>query len=52
MHSNDVSLSTKRLGRGREWAVKKARMEAKDESHGRKTVIRMYLFPRRDSTGS
>ncbi len=31
LHSNEVSLSTMRLGRGREWAVKKARMEAKDE---------------------
>ncbi len=45
LHSNEVSLSTMRLGRGREWAVKKARMEAKyetwsdadfDFSHGRR----------------
>ncbi len=31
LHSNEDSLSTMRLGRGREWAVKKARMEARDE---------------------
>jgi hypothetical protein len=28
LHSNEVSLSTMRLGRGREWAVKKAKIEA------------------------
>ena len=32
LHSNEVSLSRMRLGRGREWAVKKARMEAKVET--------------------
>ncbi len=33
LHSkNEVSLSTMRLGRGREWTVKKARMEAKDDA--------------------
>ncbi len=32
LHSNEVSLSTMRLSRGREWTVKKARMEAKDET--------------------
>ncbi len=32
LHSNEVSLSTMRLGRGREWAVNKVRMEAKDET--------------------
>ena len=32
LHSNEVSLSTMRLGRGREWAVKKAKIEAKDET--------------------
>jgi hypothetical protein len=31
-HSNEVSLSTMRLGRGWEWAVKKARVDAKDET--------------------
>jgi hypothetical protein len=30
--SNVVSLSAMRLGRGREWAVKNARTEAKDET--------------------
>ena len=66
LHSNEVSLSTMRLGRGWEWAVKKARIDAKEETlseadldfcgvkwiYPRKTVIRMYLFPRRDSTGN
>jgi hypothetical protein len=33
LHSNEVSLSTMRLGRGREWAVKKAKIEAKDETY-------------------
>ncbi len=65
-HSNEVSLSTMRLGRGWEWAVKKARAEAKEETQSeaerdfcevkwmypRKTVMRMYLFPRRDVTGN
>jgi hypothetical protein len=32
LHSNEVSLSTMRLGRGREGAVKKARMKAKDDT--------------------
>ncbi len=33
LHSNEVALSTTmRLGRGREWAVKKARVEAKEET--------------------
>ena len=32
LHSNEVSLSQMRLGRGREWAVKKARMEAKERT--------------------
>jgi hypothetical protein len=33
LHSNEVSLSQMRLGRGREWwAVKKARMEVKDRT--------------------
>ncbi len=32
LHSNEISSSTMRLGRGREWAVKKARTEAKDET--------------------
>ncbi len=34
LHSNEVASSTPimRLGRGREWAVKKARMEAKDDT--------------------
>jgi hypothetical protein len=31
-HSNEVSLSTMRLGRGWEWTVKKARMDAKEET--------------------
>ena len=31
-HSNEVSLSTMRLGRGWEWAVKKARIDAKEET--------------------
>jgi hypothetical protein len=30
LHSNEVSLSTMRLGRDRERAVKKTRIEAKD----------------------
>ncbi len=30
--TNEVSLSTMRLGRGWEWAVKKARMDAKEET--------------------
>jgi hypothetical protein len=30
--SNEVSLSTMRLGIGWEWAVKKARMDAKEET--------------------
>ncbi len=29
LHFNELSSSTMRLGRGREWAVKKARMEEK-----------------------
>ena len=29
--TNEVSLSTMRLGRGGEWAVKKARIDAKEE---------------------
>ncbi len=29
LHSNEVSLSQMRLGRGREWAVKKARIKEK-----------------------
>ncbi len=32
LHSNEVSLSQMRLGRGREWAVKKARMEVKNRT--------------------
>ena len=32
LHSNEVSLSQMRLGRGREWAVKKARMEVNDRT--------------------
>ena len=32
LHSNEVSLSIMRLRRGREWAVKKAKIEAKDET--------------------
>jgi hypothetical protein len=32
MHSNEVSLSQVRLGRGRECAVKKARMEVKERT--------------------
>ncbi len=32
LHSNEVSLSQIRLGRGREWAVKKARIEVKDRA--------------------
>ena len=32
LHSNEVSLSTRRLGRGWEWAVKKARIDAKEET--------------------
>ena len=32
LHSNEVSLSQMRLGRGRECAVKKARMEAKERT--------------------
>ena len=32
LHSNEVSLSTMRLVRGWEWAVKKARIEAKEET--------------------
>ncbi len=32
LHSNEVSLSQMRLGRGREWAVKKAKMEVKDRT--------------------
>jgi hypothetical protein len=31
-HSNEVSLSTMRLGRGWEWAVKKARIDAKEKT--------------------
>ncbi len=31
-HSNEVSLSTMRLCRGWEWVVKKARMDAKEET--------------------
>ncbi len=30
LHFNEVSLSTMGLGRGREWAVKKTRIEAKE----------------------
>ncbi len=32
VHSNEVSLSTMRLGRGWEWAIKKARIDAKEET--------------------
>ena len=32
LHSNEVSLSQMRLGRGRECAVKKARMEVKERT--------------------
>jgi hypothetical protein len=32
-HSNEVSLSTMTLGRGWEWAVKKARIDAKEETY-------------------
>ncbi len=32
LHSKDVSLSQMRLGRGREWAVKKARIEEKERT--------------------
>ena len=32
LHSNEVSLSTMRLVRGWEWAVKKARIDVKDET--------------------
>ncbi len=32
LHSNEVSLSQMRLGRGRAWAVKKARIEAKERT--------------------
>ena len=32
LHSNEVSLSQMRLGRGREWAVKKARIEVKERT--------------------
>ena len=32
LYSNEVSLSTMRLGRGREWAAKKAKIEAKDKT--------------------
>ena len=32
LHSNEVSLSTMRLVRGWEWAVKKARIDAKEET--------------------
>jgi hypothetical protein len=31
-YSNEVSLSRMRLGRGCEWAVKKARMDVKEET--------------------
>ncbi len=32
LHSNEISLSTMRLVRGWEWAVKKARIDAKEET--------------------
>jgi hypothetical protein len=32
LHSNEVSLSQMRLGRGREWAVKKARIDEKERT--------------------
>jgi hypothetical protein len=32
LHSNEASLSQMRLGRGREWAVKKARIEEKEHT--------------------
>ena len=32
LHSNEVSLSQIRLGRGWEWAVKKARIEVKERT--------------------
>ncbi len=32
LHSNEVSLSQMRLGRDREWAVKKARIEEKERT--------------------
>jgi hypothetical protein len=38
LHSNEVSLSQMRLGRGREWAVKKARIEEKGRTYSQRGI--------------